>query len=344
MYTRYSHLTQESAFRKSARIIYRSARGLYQSIRAIKNHLINLTDQPIIILLYHRVADLPSDPEMLAVTPMNFLRHMEFIKQEFPIVRFDEDWSNVKKPAVAVTFDDGYADNVLEALPVLEKVGVPATFFISSGHLGTDRIFWWNRLENILLQDGYFPSTFTLDDVRNKRTWDTGTSEQRKMLYSALFILMLKATPVQREGWLNQLEQWAGLINREGDIHRSMTQDEIKRLAVSPWTTIGAHTVTHSALSALNEEQQRQEILTSKQDLENLTGMKITTFSYPFGRKRDYNRASVRLCREAGFVKAASNFPGQVHRWTDLYQLPRHLVRNWDIETFAVEMKSFWTR
>ena len=120
-----------------------------------------------------------------------------------------------------------------------------------------------------------------------------------------------------------------------------MTQDEVKRLAPSPWATVGAHTVTHSALS---EEQQRREIFTSKKDLEDMTGLEITTFSYPFGRKQDYNDTSVRLCREAGFVKAASNFPGQVHRWTDQYQLPRHLVRNWDLDTFSAELKSFWTR
>jgi peptidoglycan/xylan/chitin deacetylase (PgdA/CDA1 family) len=123
-----------------------------------------------------------------------------------------------------------------------------------------------------------------------------------------------------------------------------MTQEELKRLAASPWAAIGAHTVTHSALSALTEEQQRHEIFTSKQDLENIIGTKIMTFSYPFGRRQDYNRTSVRLCREAGFIKAASNFPGQVHRWTDPFQLPRHLVRNWDLETFAAQMKRFWTR
>jgi hypothetical protein len=84
--------------------------------------------------------------------------------------------------------------------------------------------------------------------------------------------------------------------------------------------------------------------LISKQELENIIGKKITTFSYPFGRKKDYNRTSVRLCREAGFIKVAANFPGQVHRWTDPYQLPRHLVRNWNLDTFTAEMKSFWTK
>ncbi|MFC1843888.1 polysaccharide deacetylase family protein [Thermodesulfobacteriota bacterium] len=269
---------------------------------------------------------------------------MKYLKQQFPILRFEEDWSAVKKPAVAITFDDGYADNVLEALPILKEVGVPATFFISTGNIGTDNEFWWNRLENILLQEGRFPESFKLDDSLHKRTWEASTLKQRKTLYGELVALMQKVSPDRMETWLKQLEEWAGPNTKEKNYNRTMSSGEIKRLAASPWATVGAHTVNHSALSALTEEQQRQEIFSSKQVLEDITGEEIETFSYPFGRKQDYNRTSVRLCRKAGFVKAASNFPGQVHRWTDKYQLPRHLVRNWGLDTFSAELKRFWTR
>jgi peptidoglycan/xylan/chitin deacetylase (PgdA/CDA1 family) len=281
---------------------------------------------------------------MLAVSPLNFRRQIEYLKQHFQIVRFEEEWAELKKPAVVLTFDDGYSDNFFEALPVLEKLGVPATFFVSTGRIGSGREFWWHRLEAILLRDGEFPARFELKDARFGRIWETASFEQRKKLYSVLNLLMLRIGPDRQEAWLDQLGNWVYQSNREESIHRSMTQEELKRLAASPWAAIGAHTVTHSALSALTEEQQRHEIFTSKQDLENIIGTKIMTFSYPFGRRQDYNRTSVRLCREAGFIKAASNFPGQVHRWTDPFQLPRHLVRNWDLETFAAQMKRFWTR
>ncbi len=123
-----------------------------------------------------------------------------------------------------------------------------------------------------------------------------------------------------------------------------MRREEVRRLAESPWATVGAHTVSHAALSALPAEEQRQEIFLSKAELEAITGKEITTFSYPFGRKSEYSRISVELCREAGFTRAAANFPGQVHRWSDPLQLPRHLVRNWELATFAQELKGFWTR
>ena len=344
MDTLQSRQSQDSPLIVHTRAVYRSIRAAYRKVRAVNNQFLNLIDPPFIILLYHRVTELPADPEMLAVSPGNFRRHMEFIKQQFRIVRFEEEWSDLKKPAVAVTFDDGYADNVLEALPILEEVGVPATFFVSTGRIGTGKEFWWHRLEGILLRDGEFPSRFKLDDARYGRVWDTETLEQRKMLYASLNMLMQRISPERQEAWLDQLGKWAVPGDAGNNMHRSMTQEEIKRLAASPWATIGAHTVTHSALSALTEEQQRQEIFTSKQELENMTGKEITTFSYPFGRKKDYNRTSVRLCREAGFIRAASNFPGQVHKWTDPFQLPRHLVRNWDLDIFAAELQRFWTR
>jgi peptidoglycan/xylan/chitin deacetylase (PgdA/CDA1 family) len=146
----------------------------------------------------------------------------------------------------------------------------------------------------------------------------------------------------RREDWLLQLRQWAGVDETGRAVNRAMSSDEIRRLAESKWVSIGAHTVTHTPLSILPEEEQRHEITTSKQDLEKIIGREISTFSYPFGGKKDYDRTSVRLCREAGFVKAAANFPGQAHRWTDPYQLPRQLVRNWDPATFAGRLKGFW--
>jgi peptidoglycan/xylan/chitin deacetylase (PgdA/CDA1 family) len=328
----------------SARCVYRSARDVYRAFRAIRNRFFNLFDYPIIILIYHRVTELSSDPEMIAVSPENFRQQMEFLKQNFLILRFEETWPKLKEPAVVITFDDGYADNFLEALPILEVVGVPATFFVSTGNLGSDKEFWWHRLESILLREGEFPSRFKLEDSLHGRIWDTASLPQRQALYASLSLLMRKIDGERREVWLDQLRSWAGAADEVKSLHRSMMEEELKCLAASPWATIGAHTVTHCALSALSDEQQRDEIFSSRQTLQNLTGSPITTFSYPFGRKQEYNRTSVRLCREAGFTRAASNFSGQVHSWTDRFQLPRHLVRNWDLETFSAEINRFWTR
>jgi peptidoglycan/xylan/chitin deacetylase (PgdA/CDA1 family) len=314
------------------------------AVRRSRNRLLNLVDTPGVVLVYHRVTSLSSDPQLLAISPENFRAHMKHLKSNFPIVRFEDDWSNVKEPSIAVTFDDGYADNVIEALPILEEIGVPATFFISTGNLDTMHEYWWDELERIIMGERDLPERFTLISTDFRQDWPTASPASRETFYQQLLPLMMQLDPARREEWLIQLRQWAQVGEKGREAYRAMTSDELRYLAGSEWVTIGAHTVTHTPLSILTIEKQREEILSSKHQLETLIGKEIKTFSYPFGRKKDYDRTSIHLCREAGFIKAASNFPGQVHRWTDQYQLPRHLVRNWDIDTFTHRVKDFWVQ
>lgn len=307
-------------------------------------YLINLADPPVITLIYHRVATLSSDPEMLAVSPENFRAQMRYLKDTAQLVRFEEEWGNVSGPAVAVTFDDGYADNVLEALPILEDIGVPATFFVSTGTIGTTNEFWWHELERIILGKQPLPSSFTLDHHSRRKNWPTGNINARLAFYQEFVRLMNETDSVQRTVWLEQLRLWAQSDEQPSTMHRVMTVDELRLLGRNSLVTIGAHTVSHTQLSSLSPEEQRKEIVESKKQLEEWLGLDVTMFSYPFGKRCHYTAETISLCREAGFTKAAANFPGQAHRWTDPYQIPRHLVRNWPIETFTSKLQEFWTR
>lgn len=320
----------------------RSARIINSRLRNLQNWMFNLVDNPVVVLLYHRVTVMPSDFHSIAVSPDNFHAHMEYLKRNFQVVRFEEDWSKLRGPAIAVTFDDGYADNALEALPVLEDVGVPATFFISTGDIGTGNEFWWDELERMVLGASDCPPFFELEDCRHGRRWPTATPEEREAMYRDLHQLVMSINAEQRSEWLSRIREWAGLGRPTGGANRIVNQGELNTLARSEWVTIGAHTVTHSPLSVLSEEEQRHEIISSKKQMEKLLGREITVFSYPFGKRSDYDSTSVRICREAGFLKAAAAFPGQAYRWTDPYQIPRHVVFNWDLDTFTMRLKCLW--
>jgi peptidoglycan/xylan/chitin deacetylase (PgdA/CDA1 family) len=319
---------------------------LFSSLEAIayrsKNRLINLFDRPVLVLLYHRVTTLGSDPQLLAVSPDNFRAHLQFLKNNFLLVRFEEDWSKIDKPALAITFDDGYADNVLEALPIIEEIGVPATFFVSTGTIGTRQEFWWDELEHLVLGEHICPDRFVLEDSRFGQAWPTTSAAERQVLFEEIQPPMRKIDAKRRESWLKQLRQWAQTEVKDCEAHRSMTVEELQRLAQSRWATVGAHTITHTALSYLKSEEQRQEIIGAKTELESWLEREVTAFSYPFGTGEDYTRETVDFCRKAGFVKAAANFPAQVHSWTDLFEIPRQLVRNWPLEVFAEKLKEFW--
>jgi peptidoglycan/xylan/chitin deacetylase (PgdA/CDA1 family) len=315
---------------------------LYIGYRKIKHYVFNVIDTPIIVLLYHRVTNLKSDPQLLAVTPENFKEQLLFLKDNFPILRTDEDWSGMKDPAVIITFDDGYVDNFTEALPILESLRIPATFFICTGNIGTNREFWWDELERIILLPESLPFKFDLKDPNYTASWTVETPDDRMNMYHDVHILMKKVDVDKRNTWLHQLRGWsnAGEMGRPG--YRSMTIDELQSLKQSEIVTIGAHTVGHPPLSSLTPERQQEEIFRSKQALETWLNCDIRYFSYPFGGKHDYDSTATRICQMTGFTTCMMNKPGQIHQWTNRYELPRYLVRDWDIRTFKNKISEYF--
>src|SRR5438067_10191616 len=120
-----------------------------------------------VVLLYHRIGQAAIDPQLLSVTPEHFAEHLQAIDEEYRPTRLGDVLGDGHKrsappPTVVITFDDGYADNLLVAKPLLERTGIPATVFVASGCVRKDCRFWWDELERLLLQPGNLPSTFFL--------------------------------------------------------------------------------------------------------------------------------------------------------------------------------------
>ncbi|QWD89163.1 polysaccharide deacetylase family protein [Polynucleobacter sp. MWH-CaK5] len=131
------------------RLLNRTAYLLLELWRLIESWLIKNTQPSAIILLYHRVAEVKSDPAKLAVTPICFEQHIIFLKKNYEVISLEEliercqSNSLVGKEAV-ITFDDGYQDNLNVALPLLEKYQVPATIFVTTGMIGEVPNFQWS--------------------------------------------------------------------------------------------------------------------------------------------------------------------------------------------------------
>ena len=290
-------------------------------VNAFRNLPQNLFDPPVVVLLYHRVASKDNDPEQLAVSPENFIAHLAFLKTHFSVLRFEDDWKRAKRPAVVITFDDGYVDNLHEALPLLQHYEIPATFFVSSGTIDDRRGFWWDRLGFLLLDSTVsYPTQWGI--------FDTSSVAARQKLYRKLQ-KELKMTSVEhREQIFTNLSLWAGLSGVAGVDDLPLTSAELRSLAASPLVTLGSHTVSHRQLSALSVTEQRQEIADGHSQLEAIVGHSLTIFSYPFGNHEDYNADSVEICRQLGFKKVAANYPAVVHVWNGPLEIPRIIVRN----------------
>lgn len=322
-------------------------RALYHEmdylLRGTMQSACNRLSPPVVVLGYHRVSSLATDPQMLAVSPANFRQQLDVITR-YPLLRFEDDWTTVRKPALVVTFDDGYADNLLEALPLLEEFNVPATFFVTAGKIGSHEEFWWDELERLILLPAQLPSEYTLIGKNGKKsTWPSRSPSDRLKLYESVHRHIHElGIPEECSDLLVQLRSWAGLPVEGRESHFPLKHAELTALAAHPLVTIGAHGMSHLPFSRLMPVEQQEELTRSRDLLQSWLDREVTVFSYPFGTKKDFTPATMEFVHAAGFRKAAANFPGQWHGWTNAYKIPRHLVRNWDGETFSRQLQKFW--
>jgi len=315
-----------------------------------------------LILLYHRVGEPEFDPQLLSVSRRNFDEHLQVLRK-FGAISLDSLLASGRthRAAVAVTFDDGYADNLWNAKPLLEKYATQATVFVSAGHAVSRRPYWWDELEQLLLRPDPFPGTLsvTIGSVRRQWTMDAMDAQQgayprnsgwnvlaasdaspRQTVYQELCAYVRELPPSQQDAVIDQIRA-AVSISCESTC-TACTPDELRRLREPGLIDIGAHTYTHPVLSRLPAGEQQQEISRGKEVLEEILGHPVEAFSYPYGGRSDYDEESIACVRRSGFRLACSNFEGHVRASTDPYQLPRFLVRNWDGETFGRHLKRWF--
>ena len=308
--------------------------------------------------MYHRVTVLRNDPHLLAVTPERFDSHLRVIRAHAAPMPLRElvgavGQGRMPRRAVVVTFDDGYADNLDYAKPLLTQHDVPATVFVTAGQVGSGREFWWDELDRLLLQPGTLPATLRLQLNGTSREWALGdgssyTEEEyqrdrdwhvecpddpgpRHRVFRAVFDCLYPLPPARRAVVLNQLTAWARVPATARPTHRALTSDQLGRLAEGDLIEIGAHTLSHPVLAALPIADQRQEIGGSKVQLKAMLGREVVSFAYPHGSSPGETIAAV---SEAGFACACSSDPDAVFRGADRLHLPRLVVRNWDGDSF----------
>lgn len=317
-------------------------------VRRVGGRLLHMMMSRAVILLYHRIMDISLDPQLLCVSPSNFEEHLLVIRKNYTpisladLVNHVVD-NSVPKRAVAITFDDGYADNLLFAKSRLSEASVPATVFVTTSYIGTNREFWWDELERLLLLPDIALPPLQLCVSGQIYFWPVQTADERRAAYSNIHRLIRPLPANEIEDIVRQMRNWAGDIGRARISHRPLTLEELDQLARDGLIEIGAHTRSHVSLALQPINAQRDEIVGSKLDLERWLNKPVHSFSYPYGcRNDDYNRATLSLVREAGFGRTVANNQDCVTRMSDVHQLPRCLVRNWDGDEFARRLKSFF--
>lgn len=273
------------------------------------------------VLIFHRVRAspdplFPHEPDAQA-----FEQQMRWVRRWFEPLPLEEavallQAGRLPPRALCITFDDGYADNLTVALPILQRLGLPATFFIATGFLDGG-IMWNDQVIEAVRQCQVDP--LALDDL-GLGVHPVGSDEQKRAAITAL-IAALKYLPPDARA-----EKLAALVERAGArLPRSLmlTSDQLRALRRAGMG-IGAHTVHHPILARVGPQEAREEIVEGAGRLEALLGEPVRLFAYPNGKPgRDYTGEHVALVRTLGFAAAFSTAWGAARTGCDPFQIPR---------------------
>lgn len=284
----------------------------------------NLRSQ-VVILMYHRVEPQQDILSLSSVDTPDFEDQIRYLSKTHKILPLDELAQHIRekrplpKRTAIITFDDGYKDVYIYAYPILKKYNVPATIFLTTGHIGTGNLFWWDKigyllwntkLKRIELDD---LGTIPLDQVDDRLQSISKISEH----------LIKKVTEEKKNKLIEKLVKESG-VDIPPDLGKEiiLSWHEVKEMNDNG-IDFGAHTVTHPILTRVSSKQARAEITQSKREIERRLDQPVTTFSYPNGSVGDFDGEITNLLKESGFTCAVTTIPRLNTPKTDLYGLGR---------------------
>ncbi|MCP4138139.1 MAG: polysaccharide deacetylase family protein [bacterium] len=282
------------------------------------------------ILMFHRVIPQSGEPslgvnEFLEVTP-EYLEEciLFFKKNKYDIIspnQLAERFNNPKK-FVIFTFDDGYKDNLIHALPVFQKHQAPLTVYITTHFPDFKAVLWWYILEDLILRQ----ESLSFELEGKPYSFDSSWEKAKISTYYAILDIILNTMDITgKETLFNSLfgPYSIDLLQKTRDL--ALSWDQVKELSNDPLVTLGAHTMSHPNLRLLSPDDLTREISGSVELLESRTGTAIKHFAYPFGTSNEAGEREFTRVKDLGFTTAtttrqANIFP--VHA-SHLEALPR---------------------
>jgi peptidoglycan/xylan/chitin deacetylase (PgdA/CDA1 family) len=285
------------------------------------------------ILAYHRVMPLPDpdrfdfDLELISTTPERFRAQMLHLKQHFLPLRLSDvaaalDANDSLPPdAVVVTFDDGYDDNYRIAYPILRELGIPATFFVSTGHIDSGKPFGYDWLVHMILLTT--ATRLVLPELGMDVPMPSDR-DLRRSLAGTVLQKMKSIDAIAQETMVKRLEQeWQMSSSARPEDCRPMTWSQLREMHAAGFE-IGSHGVHHRMLAKLPRDRMKDEVQQSKTTLERELDAPASLMSYPVGGDRAFDVDVMNATREAGFLLATCYISGtNPHPASNRYALCR---------------------
>jgi peptidoglycan/xylan/chitin deacetylase (PgdA/CDA1 family) len=333
-----SRLLHWSGLVTLARPLVNRTRLVTRSGRSRLPRLVGRPDRNAQILIYHRVNN-EGDPYFGGIPPKLFESQMAYLASRFTVLPLDDLVSALRERAlppnaVAVTLDDGYRDNYLEAFPILQRHSIPATVFLTTSAIGSDRPLWHDDVFSAFREttapalEAFGPQSIggslatVPDRLRVQRevlgylrvVSDEERVEGVARLREALRVGPSRPVPGLMLSW---------------DEARAMSRGGIR---------FGSHTVSHPVLSRVGRDRARRELQDSKSAIEERLGLSVEGFAYPNGTPADFLPETKALVRECGYRFAVTTSPGANDEATDAFELRRGTPWEEDLFAFGVRL------
>lgn len=292
-----------------------------------------------IILMYHRVnSENPPWPSDI-VSPREFEREIAYLRKTTEVVSLDflvsklTENKQLSRNMVAITFDDGYKDNYQFAYPILQKYECPATIFLTTGHIGSSDLFWWDKIRFAIWNTDM--EEFEMEGIGK---YCLNSNSKRLSAMEKIEVCLKYLTTGKKNHLIDTLLDVLKVdITPNFGEDLILSWDEILEMNLGG-ISFGVHTVSHPILTRLPLEEAKFEIIRSKKDIEERLGQPATSFSFPNGA---FNAEIIKILKENGFSYAVTTIPKILANGLNPYLLGR-IPTGWKIDTFKVSLSGIY--
>lgn len=295
-----------------------------------------------LVYMYHQLSERPN-PFRPCADAREFEWFCGHLAQHYEVISLNEmearrTAGRSLARAVALTFDDGYTDNLELGLPILRRYGLPATIFITTGTIGGASLLWSSRV-SYLMEHGRVAGGQTVRACGVELA--LGSEQERVQSLELIYERLKRVEDVEREETIARLAEELGVPDFSGLAGDTLTWDQVRELDAAGFRA-GGHTVTHPILGLTSDRQLEEEICGCKEELEGQLGHPVDTFAYPNGTPADYDQRAMDAISRAGFRAAYTFVYGANTRSTDPMQLLRVSAYGDTYPELALQMERFF--
>lgn len=294
------------------------------------------------VLCYHRIGT-KGLPLYSALPSEIFEKQIRYVRKHYRVLSLTELCAELNspqsdRPAISITFDDGYGDLFWHAFPVLKKYSIPATVFLAVDAIETGEVPWYDRIfAAMLLMPG---QTLDLEPLTTERL-QLGSPKKRVETADRIMRMLRTLPDPERQRIAMEVESKVQIPSDELR-GRMLTWDQIREMGRAG-IAFGSHTLSHRVMSKITPEAAERELKESRVIIEHHLGAAIDTFAFPFGQPGDIEGITPDLLRRCGYSCAMTTTEGVNRPGSNPFRLKRTQACNdWHVPMFAWKLNKLY--